>query len=1348
MNPLFKCAKMFSRIAVLLFLFTSVQIYAITAKFSVDMTKQVNTGKFNITSDKVYLRGSFNNWEQNAEMIKDPTGYIYSVSIQVEPFTYYEYKYFITSAGASNGGYEDSVGAAHGNRYFNFLRFNTILPVDFFNNEEPFSDNITITSPAAGEYREAGSSHNIMWNATGITNVKIEYTSNRGDTWETIVSSVPASNGSYHWLVPDIVSYEWKIRISDAENPADVEYSTGLMVTYADIASSVPPLLKVEYPVFNWPLNAYYPPTTAVDGENINGKVGNACGPTAMTNIMRFWEYPRKGTNTRSFTDYLGCAWSADFAGTVYDYDRMPKKIPYDAPDSVYKEVATLMYHAGVGMHSMWRSGGQDGVLEAFHEYFNYSKKSKFIERDYYTPQQWEKVVKSELSAGRPLITASLNHWFIVDGYNEDNLFHVKWDYGEESDEYLPLYRSGDAEKRNWILAYLEPELNGRQLQLTLPAGDENWQQGSQQTITWNSTNVSTIKIEYSINSGYNWVTLASNVPAGTGSYNILIPPGMSDDCKIRITDESDINIYSKNNTSFYVYETKSLSLLSPTDAVYFQSGSKAAIVWSASGLTKVDIEYKIGETGSWIKIAQALDAGAKTFKWLIPEINSDYVKVRVIESGGQFYSESNSYFRIGSDWEFGSPYAKDDNTVLLLHFDNDIADDAAGAICSSTGKEKMFPLSGITGLGNSIRFDNTEQTPTYISFPSSNLLRLPGSWTIDFWFYISSWDKSFNNWPVPFIKDNSGGASNYFLEIPASEKRFKFGFRGNTGDVVFYSDQNIVSSGAWYHIALVNDYSGKKLKLILHNSNKEKIYESSLSYPSGTTIQTGDGELRIGDGFAGDNQFDGLIDEFRISNIAREFRSLLLSSLNGGEKLLAGEQFNITWSSRDIFKIKLEYTTNNGTTWTQFANNVNAKPGSYNWIVPSVTSANCKLRISDQADPNYFFISNGTFSITQLPSITLTQPNGGENWPVESNQNITWSSINVDAVKLEYTTDDGANWILITDSTSALLNYSWKIPNTPSNQCKVKISSLSDPSLNDISNNTFKISGPAFVNLIKPNGGERLYSGSQYEITWHGQEISNVRIKYSTDNGAAWILVTTANAATEKYLWTIPNIFSRSCRVQISSTTIAGAVDESDAVFTISPVPSILITSPNGGEKYIQGTTQQITWSSNYVDSIKIEYCTNGGADWKIISEGIPADSGKINWIIPAQTSNNCFVKITDAADTSISDISNANFTIDILSDADRWNSGIPDKFELYQNYPNPFNPATRIRYAVPATSFIRLSVYDLLGNEIKILANEVKNAGYYEIDLHVNNLGAGIYFLKIEAGNYSSIKKMLLLK
>lgn len=85
---------------------------------------------------------------------------------------------------------------------------------------------------------------------------------------------------------------------------------------------------------------------------------------------------------------------------------------------------------------------------------------------------------------------------------------------------------------------------------------------------------------------------------------------------------------------------------------------------------------------------------------------------------------------------------------------------------------------------------------------------------------------------------------------------------------------------------------------------------------------------------------------------------------------------------------------------------------------------------------------------------------------------------------------------------------------------------------------------------------------------------------------------------------------------------------------------------------------------------------------------------------------------------------------------------------YYLFQNYPNPFNPVTTIQFSIPVSDIVQIKVYDILGEEIKILLNEYKPAGSYEIDFNANGLVSGVYFYRIISGSYAETKKMVLLR
>ena len=91
---------------------------------------------------------------------------------------------------------------------------------------------------------------------------------------------------------------------------------------------------------------------------------------------------------------------------------------------------------------------------------------------------------------------------------------------------------------------------------------------------------------------------------------------------------------------------------------------------------------------------------------------------------------------------------------------------------------------------------------------------------------------------------------------------------------------------------------------------------------------------------------------------------------------------------------------------------------------------------------------------------------------------------------------------------------------------------------------------------------------------------------------------------------------------------------------------------------------------------------------------------------------------------------------------------SSLPLEFNLEQNYPNPFNPTAIINFVIPQSSFVNLTVNDVLGNEVVTLVNETKSPGKYQIQFDGSNLPSGVYFYSLSASSHHTIKKMVLLK
>ena len=91
---------------------------------------------------------------------------------------------------------------------------------------------------------------------------------------------------------------------------------------------------------------------------------------------------------------------------------------------------------------------------------------------------------------------------------------------------------------------------------------------------------------------------------------------------------------------------------------------------------------------------------------------------------------------------------------------------------------------------------------------------------------------------------------------------------------------------------------------------------------------------------------------------------------------------------------------------------------------------------------------------------------------------------------------------------------------------------------------------------------------------------------------------------------------------------------------------------------------------------------------------------------------------------------------------------TGTPQNYQLSQNYPNPFNPSTTINYSVPEQSNVRIVIYDAIGNQVEVLFDGFSAAGNYTLEWNAHNYASGVYFYRMQAGNFMQVKKMLLMK
>ena len=376
-----------------------------------------------------------------------------------------------------------------------------------------------------------------------------------------------------------------------------------------------------------------------------------------------------------------------------------------------------------------------------------------------------------------------------------------------------------------------------------------------------------------------------------------------------------------------------------------------------------------------------------------------------------------------------------------------------------------------------------------------------------------------------------------------------------------------------------------------------------------------------------------------------------ILTAPNGGETLQQECTYYITWNSASFFTtVKLEYSTNNGTSWntitTAATNN-----GSYGWTVPNIGSGQCLVRASNSTSLSVNDVSNATFTIA--PAITVLSPNGGETWVGCSTYPITFAHTNCNSYyNIDYSTNGGSTWTNIATSlytsSTYTTSYNWQVPNgLTSSQCLIRVSDYYGTLASDVSNANFNIIPSNDITVTAPNGGENITGLSTYTITWTNLPSASgqYQLQYSTNNGSSWTNIV-SNITGNAYIWTVPNIPSTQCLVKVIDYVTPCKYDNSDATFTISPATPTL-TAPNGGETLQQECTYYITWNSaSFFTTVRLEYSTNNGTTWNTITTAA-TNNGSYGWTVPNIGSGQCLVRASNSTSLSVNDVSNATFTI-----------------------------------------------------------------------------------------------------
>jgi hypothetical protein len=189
----------------------------------------------------------------------------------------------------------------------------------------------------------------------------------------------------------------------------------------------------------------------------------------------------------------------------------------------------------------------------------------------------------------------------------------------------------------------------------------------------------------------------------------------------------------------------------------------------------------------------------------------------------------------------------------------------------------------------------------------------------------------------------------------------------------------------------------------------------------------------------------------------------------------------------------------------------------------------------------------------------------------------------------------------------------------------------------------------------------------------------------------------------------------------------------------------------PIGGETFVAGETVNIQWHiviMHNQENWDLYFSPDGGENWEVIQLDLPTSQLNYQWTVPQIATENAQVRIVqDNGGRDYDDIS-GDFTIQETPTSVEVRGENPKTFTLHANYPNPFNPSTTIGFSLPRSGYVRMKVFNILGETVATLVNEELNVGTYTTQWNASSAASGVYFYRLQAGDFVDTKKLLLLK
>jgi hypothetical protein len=562
---------------------------------------------------------------------------------------------------------------------------------------------------------------------------------------------------------------------------------------------------------------------------------------------------------------------------------------------------------------------------------------------------------------------------------------------------------------------------------LDVPDGGEVWTVGDTYQIQWTTEDdlgIRSDSVFYSINNGADWIFIASH-SGDPQCCDWTIPNTPSEQCLVRVVvydggnnsdvDESDAVFTITSDTS-----PPTVEVIEPNGGENWGTYDLHTITWVAddnTGIIGDTVYYSINNGADWIFIASHI-GNPQSCSWYIPDTPSTQCLVKV-----KAFDACDNYTEDISDANFTIFHQE----LPLINGDFETGDFTGWTVTGPHSADVVeyqgswcghIHINPGSASGGSPPNDQWKLVSQFIYIPGV-------ADSLNFHMAVSG--SSWHNGGSVWIMD-ADSVGNY-------TRLFSTGGGGGSGQ-----------SYPWeYHQINIEPWSGHLATIYFagHNSN----------------------------GY-GDHPCDIYFDNISVSPTVPDTipPTVTVDVPNGGEVWTVGEIQQVRWTADDDMGIRTDsvfYSTDNGTSWIFIESHTGNAQG-FEWTIPNTPSAQCIVRVVvyDAGNNSDVDESDAVFTIeadTSPPTVEVVVPNGGEDWGTFEWHTISWTTednVGVVGDSIYYSTNNGDDWTFIASHTGNLQSFSWQVPNTPSEECLIKVIvfDASDNLTEDISDDNFII--------------------------------------------------------------------------------------------------------------------------------------------------------------------------------------------------------------------------------------------------------------------------------------------------